>query len=125
MVGLFFHHEGDGLLDLFDIQVFFGEDKESKLIEIAIKAVIHLVHLNLEDALQGQGQRPEFVLIATNDAAIAQTIRITALVDMLQVLSIHFLDVFARHLINQGVGYVLVLADGSRHLNADALFLVL
>ena len=44
---------------------------------------------------------------------------------MAQILSIHFLDVFARHLIHQSIGHILVLADSPRHLDADTLFFIL
>ena len=116
---------GDGLLDLVEIQVFFGEDKETELMEIAVEAVVHLVHLDLEDTFQGQSQRPEFVLVATDDGTIAQAIGITALVDMAHVLGVHLLHSLPRHLVHQGIGHVLVLAYGTGHLDAKTLSFIL
>ena len=123
--GLLLLHEGDGLLDLVDVEVFFGEDEEIELVEIAIEAVVHLVHLDFEDALQGQGQGPIFVLVTTDDVAVAQAVGITRLVDVAQVVGIHLFDVLARHLVHQGVIHILVLSNGAGDLDTDASLLIL
>ena len=57
--------------------------------------------------------------------SVSQAVGITTLCDASQVVVIHFFDVFACHLVDQGIGHVLVLMDGSGYFYADALYFVL
>lgn len=118
------HHEANNLVYFIGYQVVFGEDIKAKLFKLTVKAIIHLPQLALEDALHRQGQRPIVIFIGAYGIVQIKAIGVTAFLNLQQVF-IHFFHRTTRHLINQRIGYVFVLCDGSGHLDANALFHIL
>ena len=72
MKRLFLLHECDGLFDLVEVEVLFGEDEEVELMEIAVEAIIHLVHLDFENAFQREGPVSGAVVFAKTSKALSR-----------------------------------------------------